>query len=309
MNEDLLSKVALNEMSQGGTERLFRELYNQLPRALVEKFQIWPSRYRPDLVDLSKIQLLHVDDLPGDPMYNHLLNNGWSKFTKLIFVSHWQMQLFINAYRIPWSKCAVLLNAIEPIPAHTKPTDKIRLMYYSTPQRGLEILVPVFKELSKKDERLELVVASNFKLYGNEARNAPFLQLFEECKQDPKITYLGTVTYAEIIHHIQQSHILAYPSIWAETSCMVLMEAMSGGLIAVHPDFAALPETAANCTMMYHFHEDRKEHVQIFRKTLEQAIESRDQLSEKLADQKKYADTMYSWQKRIPQWISFLQGL
>lgn len=311
MNEDLLALVGLNTQSQGGTERLFRQIYNRVPRQLLEKFQIWPSRYDPLLVDLSKIQILHVHDLPMDPMYDHLKDGGWNKFHKIIFVSHWQKQHFMGVYGIPWSKCAVLLNAIEPIGAHKKPTDLIRLIYFSTPQRGLEILVPVFKELCKKYASLELVVASSFKLYGCAWQDAPYLKLFEECKNDPNINYIGTVEHSEIIEHIQQSDILAYPSIWLETSCMVLMESMSGGLVCVHPDFGALPETGANWTSMYPFHENRSMHASIFHEALEGAIQALMQSPNKalkahLAEQKKYADTMYSWTKRERQWIDFL---
>ena len=67
-------------------------------------------------------------------------------------------------------------------------------------------------------------------------------------------------------------HIFAYPSIWPETSCIALIEAMSAGLLCVHSAYAALPETSANWTMMYPISEDHQQHCNIFADNLVSAV-------------------------------------
>ena len=136
-----------NELSvnaKGGTELMLELLHNNIPKDLLDFFQIIPSRVRD--VDDSKIKIYWLHDLPGDPESEHLRQGGWNRFDKLVFVSNWQMQAYQKHYGLPWHKCVVLHNAIEPIPAVEKPKDKIKLIYHTTPHRGLNILVPVFDQ-------------------------------------------------------------------------------------------------------------------------------------------------------------------
>lgn len=305
------AKDKLSANAMGGTELMKYELLKRLDPRLLDEFQIFMSRVEEEL-DETKLRIYWVHDLPGDPAAEHLKNGGWDKFHKLVFVSNWQMQAFINYYGIPWSKCTVLQNAINPIETHTKPTDgTIRLAYWSTPHRGLSILVPVFSELCKKYDNLELDVYSSFKIYGWEERDNQFKDLFAACEDHPKINYHGSVSNEVLRENLKKTHILAYPNIWPETSCITLMEAMSAGILAVHPNFAALPETAANWTYMYQWTDDMNQHASIFYNVLDNAIInlSNEQLQVQLQAQKSYADGFYNWVGREFQWKALLTSL
>ena len=163
----------LSANAVGGTELLKFELEKRLDSDLLDNFQIFVSRVEEKL-DETKIRLLWLHDLADDPANNHLQNGGWKNFHRFIFVSNWQMQSYITKYDIPWSKCIVLKNAINPIETHQKPTDKIKLGYWSTPHRGLNILIPVFEKLQKKYDNIELDVFSSFNLYGWPERDAQY---------------------------------------------------------------------------------------------------------------------------------------
>lgn len=298
-----------NQNAMGGTEIIATALYEKLDKELLKEFQIVHSRVRE--LDESKIRVWVAHDLPGDPESEFLKNGGHEKFHKLVFVSNWQMQKYIDYYRLPWSKCVVIHNAIEPIEAHTKPTDTIRLGYWSTPHRGLNIVVPVFDRLCQKYDNIELEVYSSFSLYGWDQRDEPFQQLFDICKNHPKINYHGSQDNATIRNALKDMHILAYPSIWQETSCLVLMEAMSAGLICVHPNFGALYETAANWTYMYQWSEDLSSHATIFHMMLDSAIQNVGSEAEqmRLSSQKSYADLYYGWTSRVHTWNAFLKSM
>jgi UDP-glucose:(glucosyl)LPS alpha-1,2-glucosyltransferase len=300
--------LATNAM--GGTELMKYGMKDRIPQDLLDNFQIFVSRVEEPL-DESKVRLYWLHDLPGDPASEHLKNGGWQKFHKLIFVSNWQMQAYMAYYSIPWSHCLVIQNAIEPIEEHTKPTDKIRLAYWSTPHRGLEILVPVFDKLCEKYDNIELDVYSSFNLYGWAERDEPYKALFERCCRHPKINYFGTVDNKFLRENLKNTHIFAYPSIWPETSCMCLMEAMSAGMLCVHPNFAALPETAANWTNMYQFHEDANQHAGAFYNALSASIETLNDagVQTTLSSQKAYADIFYSWNLRQYQWTQLLLSM
>ena len=306
-----IAKDTLSANANGGTELMKRALEARMPEDLLKEFQIFVSRVEEPL-DETKIRIFWCHDLPQDPASEHLKNGGWRRFHKIIFNSNWQMQAYIAHYGIPWSHCIVLQNAIVPIEKHEKPKDgTIRLAYWSTPHRGLNILVPVFAELCKKYDNIELDVYSSFELYGWGERDKEFQALFDACREHPKINYHGAVSNDEMRENIKKTHILAYPSIWLETSCLVLMEGMSGGMMCIHPNYGALSETAANWTHMYQWHEDVNHHAGLFYQILEGLIENYwdEGIQSRLESQKTYADIFYNWSIRARQWEALLRSL
>jgi UDP-glucose:(glucosyl)LPS alpha-1,2-glucosyltransferase len=315
--------VEFNEIalkSNGGTEQLQRRLdvaLQALPD-LNEKVQIIASRVRT--LDDSKYRILWLHDLPGDPESHHLRNEGWRRFHKLVFVSHWQRQAYIQEYNIPWSHTVVMANAINPIDCgdkladenFLKPREKIRLIYHTTPHRGLRILVPVVKKLAETYP-IHLDVFSSFSIYGWPERDAEFEDLFEEIRDNPSImTHHGAVPNDEVREALIKADIFSYPCVWPETSCLSLMEAMSAGCVCVHPDFGGLPETASNMTMMYSWHENMSSHAGAHYGMLIPIIESLMRggdsvLRIRTANAKHFADLFYNWESRDGQWAALLR--
>ena len=307
----VMYRNALTHRAMGGTEILASTLESRIAPEILDKFQIWCSRVDPTQVDSTKIQVLYLHDLPGDPAAEHLAAGGYNKFDRLIFVSNWQMQGFIARYGIPWHKCVVVENAIDPIANTDKPADITKLIYHTTPHRGLEILVPVFEQLCNIHPNIELDVFSSFKIYGWEERDQQYEQLFERCKQHPKINYFGSVPHAEVREAVAKAHIFAYPSIWMETSCMCLMEAMSAGCVCVHPNFGALYETAGGMTLMYQYHADKRDHAQMLLAYLDHAIKHHGDIAfrHSLGAQQAYANSRYNWELKLPQWEHLLREI
>ena len=314
-----LSEPEINEIDRkamGGTELMKFALHERLDDDLLSKFQIIPSRVRD--IDPDRIPILWNHDLAGDPETDHLKNVKAEdlKFEKLVFVSHWQLQQFKNYLNIPYSKSTVLQNAIEPIAEHKKPDDVINIVYHTTPHRGLELLVPVFEHLAKNQfqdlkKKVHLHIYSDFNIYGWPERNKPYIELFDRCRNHPDITYNHSVSNEQMKKELEKMHIFAYPSIWAETSCIALIEAMSAGLLCVHSAYAALPETAANWTMMYPMSESHVEHCNRFAEQLLSAVTVVDQqfMQDRLNMQQRYVNGFYSWDTRAMQWEAMLKGL
>ncbi len=309
----------LNKDSNGGTEQIMSRLFRDVPEDLLNKFQIIPSRVRDLKEDKRRVLCLH--DLPNDPEAKAALvsNGGWARFHRLVFVSHWQRQAYLNEYKeIPWSKTAVIPNSIEPFDIGLeKPTDRINVIYHTTPHRGLNVLVPVFKRLQEKyGDKIHLDVFSSFELYGTnwKGRDEQFMPLYDDIRKTEGMTYHGYQPNAVVRATLEKSHIFAYPSIWPETSCISLIEAMGAGLICVHPDYAALPETSANWTFMYNWHEDINKHAGIFNNVLDTAIEVAIENNEKknminrLKSQVGYVNLYNNWETKKHQWEAFLQS-
>lgn len=298
----------INKASKGGTEIMMRGLEERLSADLLQQVQIIPSRLREPL-DPTKIRILWCHDTEEDPEVAHLKDGGWGKFHRIVFVSNDQMHGYIRKFDIPWSRCVVMPNAIVPIPWVRKPEGPIRLIYTSTPHRGLNVLVASFTELAKRHDDVILDVYSSFGLYGWKDRDEPYREMFDYCENHPRINYSGAVPNDEIREALQRSHVFAYPSTWVETSCLCLMEAMSADLICVHSNLGALYETAANWTVMYPYHENQDVHAGIFLNALEVAVEAARKLRDEPSSQKNYADLFYSWEARAAQWQAFLTSL
>lgn len=311
MVEIVAGKLVRNEINanaMGGTEMMALGMKQRIPQKLLKKFQIIHSRTRGLRDDLKKILVCH--DLAGDPEVAHLKDGGYKKYDKLVFVSQWQFQQYHDFLGVPYSHSYILKNAIEPIDEHEKPKDgKIRIIYHTTPHRGLSLLYPIFDALSKQYKNIELDVYSSFKIYGWEQRDKPYKDLFEKLKQHPQINYHGSVSNEEVRKALQNAHIFAYPSIWQETSCIALIEAMSAGCLCVHPNYAALPETAANMTAMYQWDEDAQIHANRAYSYLKNAIEHVSTYGV-LDMNRQIHDTNYAfnWTRRQKEWIQFLSS-
>ncbi len=307
MSIDILNESTLN--ANGGTELMARALEKKLPPELLEKFQIIPSRVRN--LDHNKKRILWLHDLDADPEVQHLANGGYNQFHKLVFVSNWQMQRYIERFGIPWYKCVVLQNAIEPFEQISKPKNgPIRLIYHTTPHRGLQLLAAAFEQLAKEED-VHLDVYSSFSIYGWAERDEPFKQLFNYFDAHPKATYHGAVSNQEVREALKSAEIFAYPSTWLETSCIALIEAMSAGCLCIHPNYGALYETSANWTSMYQFIGNPNDHAALLYRKLKTAIGivRNDGVQNHLYNQAYYMNHFYSWNIRAEQWIEVLKEI
>jgi len=314
-----MEKNEINQQAKGGSELMLERLYKDLPSELLDHFQIIPCRVRE--VNPDKKRILWLQDLPNDKECSHLADPASRKrFDKIVFNSYWQQQMFNVYLGVPFSEGVVLPNAIYPIricgdckePIHSKRT--IRLIYHTTPHRGLEILVPVFEELSRTDPYLELDVYSSFSLYGQSwtDRNKPYEEIFERCRQHPKIRYHGAVTNQTIREALCHSDIFAYPCIWPETACLAAIEAMSARNVIVCSSYGVLPFTTGGFAQLYPYTEDKAEHTLRFKTALEKTIlrmRQENGFTTLLEQQKKYADTMFDWTHVREDWKLLLSSL
>lgn len=303
-----------NEMqkkSNGGTEQTCRMIESNLPSELLEDFQIIPSRVGSLKED--KIRVYHLHDLPEDPEINHLKNlNSRNRFHKLVFCGNWQYNRYLSVLGIPPNdKCVTIDTPIVPIEPVQKSRDEIRLIYTSTPQRGLGLLVPVFEELCKKYDNIYLDVFSSFAIYGWAEADKPFQELFERCKNHPKIVFHGAQPNEVVREHLQKAHIFAYPSIWQECNSRALIEAMSAGLLCLHPNLAGLGDTSGGLTSMYQFIDNPNEHAAKFYHLLDNAIQvvNTDPAQNFFKFVKQYADARFNISKVVAQWNDLLISL
>ena len=305
------SKDGTYDGAMGGTELMNKALYERVDNDLLDEFYIIKSRV--SWTDKDKPNVLWLHDTWDDPEVQHLKEQeSRDRFAKLVFVSNYQLATYNLALGVPYANAIVLRNAIDPIEYKEKDKDVVRIIYHTTPHRGLNLVVAAVKAIAEEmGDKIHLDVYSSFEAYGWKERDKPYEDLFEEIRQHPNMTYHGFQSNDVVRKALQEAHIFAYPSVWPETSCISAIEAMSAGCEVVCPNFAALPETTGNFARMYQFNEDMGEHANDFANQLYGAIvEHHDEnLQKKLMFQKNWVDNFFNWDLRAAEWTDMLQNI
>lgn len=306
--------------AKGGTEIMVEGLLKHVDNDLLSKFDIVVS-YPPVSFEKNpnKKSILWLHDLPTDKyLYDYLsVKSNQEKFDYFVFVSFWQKEMFRVILNLPDEKCVVMRNCIEPQDVDDSKWNNIspiKLVYSSTPQRGLNILFEVFKVL-KTEYNIELNVFSSFDIYGekHKSRNEPYKSFYEELRNTEGINYYGSVDHERLLKELKSQHIFCLPSTWEETSCISLLEAMSSECFCVHSDLAALPETSSNFTKMYKFYSNPNVHANYLYYSLKSLIDlinsKNSKITSHLLHQKYYIDGFYSWNVRKDDWTAFLDSI
>jgi glycosyltransferase involved in cell wall biosynthesis len=316
--------------ARGGTELMKIALADRLLAAgrahLLDVFDIYSTRVRN--FNPTRPSIYWVQDLAVDDETNHLATDRYI-FSMIVFVSHWQQQDFQARYPLVKQSQVVLPNAVrlfEPTvlqkwlePDLGSAQRPIRLVYHTTPHRGLELLVPAFQQAWKAFQQrgihLHLDVFSSFSIYGWHDRDQQYAGLFDTCRGHPAITYHGAASNDLVRDALRRAHVFAYPCIWSETSCIALIEAMTSGCMCIHSNLAALPETAGGTTICYPHVPDLTTHFQLFTGTLQAVLTglladiARKQTPAIVSLCMQRAAAVYNWDKRVGEWIQLLEGV
>lgn len=318
-NQERFKRNELNANSKGGTELTTSRLYDALDPEDLDGVQIITARVRE--IEQDKIRIYHLHDLAMDPEAAHLKDPASvERFHKLVFSSEWQYQQYRDYLGLAYDRrSTVILTGVDPITAVEKPKDVVRLIYTSTPHRGLHILLGVFDHLVKQypEIPIHLDVFSSFGIYGWQERDKPYESLFDFCRDHPNITYHGFKPNDVVREAYQQAHVFSYPCTWPETSCRSLIEGMSARCVPVYPNFSALPETGGGLGFMYEGSTNEQEHAVMFYENLEAAVTmirkwqlgNEDRLDEALDFAKTFIDGRHSWERVGTQWKQTIQRL
>lgn len=325
-NFDLMESNEISNKAMGGTEMYMRFVYSgAVPRHLLENVQIIPSRLRELKED--KIRVWFEHNLPNDPESARALRDAEmrGKFHKVVFLSNWHYQSFMNFCGVPYSTQNSVIEggmlyidsvAANPaLPVKPDPREVVNISYHTTPHRGLELLVPVFLKLAEQDKKIHLHVHSSFKMYGWDERDKSYEAVYDVCRNHPQITYHGYTAYEDLVPKIKdQYHIFAYPNIWPETMCRAILEAMYYGLVCVHPDLAAITDTTGGLNKyMYNGTADHSEHANLHYINLKQAIadvrENSAEHASRMLFNRHYVQNRYGTDHVHEKWTKLLQEL
>lgn len=293
----------------GGSELLHNNLIKYTGRDWEEQINLILSFTDPRFLDPKRVnviwQHLYTDQGAAQGMAYYQFT---SQVDHYVYVSNWQLEQFRNDFNIDHLSNHVIKNAIEPIEFKEKPRDKIKLIYTSMPDRGLEVLLEAWRIMNRTDA--ELIIYSSNIIYGksySDARRGQYDELFHACKTTPGITYKGFAMNKAVRKALQEAHILAYPSIFPETSCLAAIEAGAAGCKIVTTDYGALPETCGNWAVHVPHSYNIKDLTENYADVLNKAIDSYWTESYNIQDQSQWFNNYYSWTNRSQEWKEFFK--
>jgi len=171
---------------------------------------------------------------------------GAHAFSRYLFVSRWQRDRYVARFGIapeatsvignPY--CARALAAIDPC---EKTFDRPRLIYTSTPFRGLSVLADAFPLFRETWPDAELSVLSGMELYGS-PDNAPYRDLFQKIERTAGMTLFKPSGKLELYRRLGDANLFTFPSTFPETFCIAALEARVLGNPLLLARLGALPE-------------------------------------------------------------------
>ena len=238
-------------------------------------------------------------------------------FQGYAMVSHWQAMGYISAFGLPAQDVRILRNAASPMvqavtpkgPWYDRGTPPT-LAYTSTPFRGLDLLLMAFPMIRSKVPDVRLRVYSSMGIYGQTSEEDQFTALYELARVLPGVEYVGPLPQAQLAEALSEVDFLAYPSTFAETSCIAVIEAMSVGAHVISTGLGALPETTAGYAT---FVDQNLPHPIMFASRYASAVAdailnvNQDEDRVKRANQVQTCREVYSWSERAKVWNGWLE--
>lgn len=299
----------------GGSELAYQALLANLGGQWPENINFILSSCNPDFVDPNKINVVWQQLNWNEENVALMADQNFvDSIDHFVYVSHWCYDKFRNKFDIPHQeKSHVIKNAVYPLENKPKPrTEKLKLIYTSTPWRGLDVLLDAFELLGRDD--VELDVYSSTTIYGDFFHNsygAQFNWIFDRAKAMPNVNYMGYASNPSVRKAVQAAHIFAYPSMFEETSCISAIEAGAAGCQMVVSDYGALYETCAQWATFVPYVPDRKQMAINYAPVLNKAIDEYWSTANqsKLIAQVNYYNRFWTWDYRMTEWRDFFDRI
>ena len=176
---------------------------------------------------------------------------------KFFVLTQWHRGFFLQTYPFLDPKKVVLTaNGIDTKLYLDEPVKEgNRLIYASSPDRGLQRLLEIFPSIRQQVPDAELHVFygfHNWKMMAKAANNQEQLNhiaMFEgllEAQKDAGVTYHGRIPEPQLAKEFAKSKVWAYPTWFTETFCITAVMAQASGCIPVTTEIGALPETVSH---------------------------------------------------------------
>lgn len=186
---------------------------------------------------------------------NHMTEIQLRKIDKFITLSPWHADFFLQYHQnIPKDKIIIIPNGFDLARYDNNNTTKIkgRMIYSSSPDRGLDVLLDCMPKIRKQVPEAHLKVFYGFttweaciKQRGNKQEIAWMEQIKRQLKQ-PGVEYFGRINQIQLAEEFKQAELWGFPSHFTETHCVTANESQAAGTPVITTNLAALSTTVGD---------------------------------------------------------------
>ena len=230
-------------------------------------------------------------------LFNILDPRFLKKLKYVIVGSNWHKEVIKKELGIPENKIIIISPAIDAITKNKnkfKEVEKVKIIYTSSSDRGLEILCESLKYVN---EDFELKIFSN--IYPDLLEEN---SIFSQSENDKRVMFFGKTPRNTVIKYVSESHIWAYPAIFLETFCLSLAEGISAECLSVYPNIGALKETSNGVGICYEYEDNKELHAKLFAKVLTDSIVKIKNKEFNPKNQAQIIEEKYNWKKFEEDW-------
>lgn len=231
--------VNTNKNKQETPNLIIDSINNFYPYAEIADVILLNRYVPPTIMDfIGKKKVFYMShDAYDQQNVKWLMNaNAEQYLNKIICVSKWQRNTFINYMRVNPDKLTVLGNPIiySLYQGYTE-RDPNKLVFTSIPYKGLDVLPDLFNEICirSKNDNLHLHIYSSFELYNREKDNETYSNAFKELMRTKSVYVYRPIPMNQLAFVFKSSSLNLAPSTYHETFGRVFVESAAAGCLTV----------------------------------------------------------------------------
>jgi GT2 family glycosyltransferase/glycosyltransferase involved in cell wall biosynthesis len=245
------------EGDYGGVEYVHHTRLGEMLQA--GSYDLFVSSRRADVFSReipAKKKLCVVHDIWLSPDRNA---NLWpDRVDAYLVLSPWHKQFFLNHHQnAPPDKVRISRDGIDLKRfAQTVRRDPGRIVYSSSPDRGLDTLLHCLPEIRKQVPHANVQIFYGFENWEKAVqvrKNKEEIRWMEEIKaklEDPGVVMRGRVGQAQLAREMLRAQVWAHPTRFTETFCITAAEQMAAGNPVVTTDLGALSTTVGDAGIL-----------------------------------------------------------
>jgi len=286
----------------------YLQWYDLNPKDVFNVLILWRAIGFADFKPKSKFTMVWLHDIPNNPDFTDERVSQVNKIATLSEYHKGLLRIFKDGKfeKMPEQKTFLTANGITELRASKKAKrDPYRMIYSSSPDRGLVYLLKMWPEIIKKVPQANLHVYYGFEVFDRIYPDNPGKQKWKNMMLDmlkqEGITYHGRVGHKELHRAMAESAIWAYPTDFDEISCITAMKCQALGTIPVVINRAALKETVRNGVKI-DADIATKEGQAEFMKQLVKMLKDHKLQEEIRPEMMKWAREYFTWDKVAENW-------
>lgn len=214
------------------------------------------------------------------------------------------------------SSNGVRMDLIREVCKNPPERNPKRIMYASSPDRGLSVLLDIFNRAREQDHELELHAFYGMGRWDSiiEGKNKQYSEWYKKIKEEveyklkqPGVFWRDKKTQPELYMEWLKSGIWCYPTNFSETSCITAMEAQALGCIPITNPYWALEDNVLEGVFIPgNPSKDnlvKARYVDALVKCANGSGKFLDELREKI---KFNASNIFNWERVVDQWENWI---